>query len=711
MIEIKNKKLKNLIFGLGIGLIVGILSTILALSNPFNVWNLKASNLLYTKNNPSEEIVIIGIDANTVEEKANGGLGKFYDWRRTIYIDLINNLEEAGAGIIGFDIIFSEPSENIPQEEIDTIFQESSLNESEFASKISKIAANYAPIKIHPDDELFSKTLSKYDNIILGAKLKLATENPQLANFDIKQADLPYDIFIRNNYDNIGFTDAKESEDTTIRELPLIAKDNKGNTYMSFALKIAQEYLGERIDQNLIPTKNGHYIVNYQAKPFSYKQLSFKNVLKGDFDPKDIEGKIVLIGVTTKKLGDQFPTPKSTDQFMPGIEIHANAIQTILEKKFLENQTKTSQTITIFALAILGSLALVFLNIWFGIILAIALFFGYYGTAHAAYSNGVIVNMVYPFITILLTYMSSIVYKYFAELKQRKEIQTAFGRYLSPNVLKEVLKDPHLLHRSGMKKEITVFFSDIAGFTSVSETLDPHTLIDLINDYLGAMTQIIMKHEGTLDKYVGDAIVAYFGAPLKQVDHAQKACRVALEMRAYLPKLHEKWKKEGKPIIDFRIGINTGIAIVGNIGSQQHYDYTIMGDEVNLGSRLEGANKKYGTKIMVSEDTYLKVKNYFEFRKLDHLRVKGKKEAIQVFELLAHKGQMSATGQKLLETYEKGLHLYFGRQFGEANKLFKKALEIYPDDGPSKLYLQRSEVLRDFPPPEDWDGVFTMKTK
>lgn len=711
MIEIKNKKLNKLTFGLGIGLIVGIFSTILAISNPFNVWNLKASNLLYTQNKPSDDIVIIGIDANSIEEKVNSGLGKFYDWRRTVYADLINNLEKANVDTIGIDLLFTEPSQDIPQEEIDTIFEESALNESEFANKISKIATNYTPIKINPDDELFSEVLSKYNNIILGAKLKLATENPKLSNFDIKKADIPYDIFIQGNYENIGFTDAKESEDTTIRELPLIAKDNEGNTYMSFALKLAENYLNNGIDPSAIPTKNGHYIVNYRANPFSFKQISFKDILKGNFDPKDIEGKIALIGVTTKKLGDQFPTPKSTDQFMPGVEIHANAIQTILDQKFLVNQTKTSQIITIFALAVLGTLALIFLNIWFGIALAIALFFGYYAAAHAAYANGLIVNMVYPFITILLTYISSVVYKYFAELKQRKEIQTAFGKYLSPNVMKEVLKNPHLLHRSGIKREITVFFSDIAGFTSISELLDPHALIELINDYLETMTNIIMKYDGTLDKYVGDEIVAYFGAPINQVDHAQRACNVALEMRAVLPKLQEKWKKEGKPIVDFRIGINTGIAIVGNIGSENHFDYTIMGDEVNLGSRLEGANKKYGTKIMVSEDTYLKVKNYFDFRHLDYLRVKGKKEAIRVYELLAHKGRISDTGAKLLETFNKGINLYLDRKFGEANEEFKKALAIYPDDSPSKLYAERSEILRDFPPPEDWDGVFTMKTK
>lgn len=705
MFKIKNKKLRKLTCGLGIGLIVALFSTILTLSNPFNIWHLKATNSLYTKNQPSEEIIIIAIDSASIDRVSNQGLGKFYEWRRTLYANALENLEEAEASVIGIDVLFTERSKDIPQEKIDEIFDRIGLSEEKaIINEVSKLALDYTPFKTHPDDEIFNEVLSKYDNIILAAKSRVD-------NFNIQQADLPYQPFRDENLDNIGFIDAKESPDQTIREVPLQVVDDNNNAYDSFALKVAQKYTNNEIDPSTIPTNNGKLIINYQANPFAFKHLSFKDVLKGNFDPSDLKDKIVLIGVTDSKLGDQFPTPKSSDRFMPGVEIHANAIQTLLEKKFLVNQSKTSQTLTIFALAIIGSLALIFLNIWFGIALAIALFFAYYKAAHAAYSNGVILNMVYPFIIILLTYMSSIIYKYFAELKTRKYIQTAFGRYLSPTVMKEVLKNPHLLHRSGMRREITVFFSDIAGFTGISETLDPRALIDLINDYLGTMTDIILKHEGTLDKYVGDAIVAYFGAPMNQPNHAKLACQVALEMRETLPSLHEKWKKEGKPLIDFRIGINTGNAIVGNVGSEKHFDYTIMGDEVNLGSRLEGANKKYNTRIMLSQATYNQVKDDFIFRKLDYIRVKGKHEAIHVYELVAHRDRVSEAGGKLLETYNKAMDLYQNRQFQEAYEGFKKALTIYPEDGPSKLYLQRSEILRDYPPPDDWDGVFSMKTK
>jgi adenylate cyclase len=225
------------------------------------------------------------------------------------------------------------------------------------------------------------------------------------------------------------------------------------------------------------------------------------------------------------------------------------------------------------------------------------------------------------------------------------------------------------------------------------------------------MTEIVMANEGTLDKYVGDAIVAYFGAPIDQPDHARRACETALQMREKLAELNVKWLAEGKPELDFRVGINTGQVIVGNVGSEKRFDYTIMGDEVNLGSRLEGANKKYETNVMISESTHAAVEGGYDMRELDILRVKGKRKPVRVFELMARPGMLSEIGRNLLAPYNKGLELYRARKFDLAVSEFDKALRIHPEDGPSKIYKQRCEVLRDYPPHDDWDGVFEMKTK
>ena len=277
--------------------------------------------------------------------------------------------------------------------------------------------------------------------------------------------------------------------------------------------------------------------------------------------------------------------------------------------------------------------------------------------------------------------------------------------------MSSVLSNPDQLHLGGTKREVTVFFSDIKGFTTISEQFEPEVLVGIVNEYLTAMTDIVMQNEGTLDKYVGDAIVAYFGAPIDQPDHARRACETALQMREKLAELNTKWLAEGKPELDFRVGINTGQVIIGNIGSEKRFDYTMIGDEVNLGSRLEGANKQYGTNLMISESTFAAIQSSFDTRELDVVRVKGKHEPVRVYELLARPGKLSQIGKDLMAPYNKGLELYRLRKFTEAKTEFDKALAIYAEDGPSKTYLERCLVLRDSRPPEGWDGVFEMKVK
>lgn len=680
----RNKNIKRLIAAISIGILTALIGAILCIANPLENFHLKISNLLFKNNNsPSPEIVIIAIDDasiadNPISDNSRHGdfLGRYWDWSRLYHQAVLEKIEENGAKVVAFDIAFSQVSNKISVKTLESILSGTAQDQ------LLKTLGTYV-MPTHPEDLAFAESLGKYNNVVLF----------------IKEGTQPIELFA-SQIDSLGIGNVEPDPDGLVRRIPFEG---------SFAQKIV-----EKIDPTLaknVPLEDGNLIINYSTPPYKYTSISFKDIYFDTFDKSLLKDKIAIIGVTTPSVQDHAPTPIKPEVMMPGVEIHANAIQTILDQKFLINQSKTSQVITIFAISVLSTLALIFLNIWIGIALIITLFFAYYGAAHAAYSNGIIINMVYPYITILLVYISSVVYKYFAEVRKRKQVQEAFGKYLSPSVLKEVLKNPRLLHRSGTKKEVTVFFSDIAGFTSVSEVINPHALIDLMNDYLGTMTDIIFKHEGTLDKYVGDAIVAYFGAPVHQDDHAIRACHTALEMRTALPTLHEKWKKEGKPPVDFRVGINTGEAIIGNIGSENYFDYTVMGDEVNLGSRLEGANKKYETKIMISESTYNQVKDFFEVRLLDLIQVKGRNKAVRVFELLSHKNRLSETGGKLLEAYNKGMDLYLARKFGEAHETFKQALLIHPEDGPSKLYLQRCEILRDFPPSADWDGVFSMKTK
>jgi adenylate cyclase len=307
-------------------------------------------------------------------------------------------------------------------------------------------------------------------------------------------------------------------------------------------------------------------------------------------------------------------------------------------------------------------------------------------------------------------YLVITVYRYVTEEREKKKIRGAFQYYLTASVVNEILKDPSKLKLGGDKKHLSVMFSDIRGFTSIAEKLSPEELVKLLNEYLTAMTDIVFKYDGLLDKYIGDAIMAVFGAPLDQPDHAFRACRTALEMMSELRRLREKWAAEGRPDVNIGVGINSGDMVVGNMGSEMRFDYTVMGDSVNLASRLEGINKEYGTNIILSEFTYEIVKDDFTCRQIDAVRVKGKKLPVRIFELICDRKD-APRWQEFTGRFETGLAKYREGLWDEAIAAFRGVLEIKPDDGPAQLYIDRCEALKENPPEGEWDGVFTMTKK
>ena len=287
-----------------------------------------------------------------------------------------------------------------------------------------------------------------------------------------------------------------------------------------------------------------------------------------------------------------------------------------------------------------------------------------------------------------------------------------FQHYISATVVNELLKNPGMLKLGGERKVATAFFSDIKSFTSVSETLEPEKLVSVLNEYLSAMTDIILRYEGYLDKYEGDAIVSMFGIPVEQNDHAERACNAALDMRKELAILRQMWKREGKPAFEARIGINSGPMIAGNIGGKDRFDYTAIGDSVNLASRLEGANKMYDTIIIISEDTFYHIHEKFWCRELDFIRVKGKNKPVRIYELIGRKTQeIDPIRSSSLEYFLKGLEIYRKRDWIHAYDFFQKALKLKPDDGPSLEFIRRCKKFIENPRPVDWDGVFEMRDK
>jgi len=309
-----------------------------------------------------------------------------------------------------------------------------------------------------------------------------------------------------------------------------------------------------------------------------------------------------------------------------------------------------------------------------------------------------------------MVYIPLVVIYYVTEEKSRKWITSVFGKYVSPVVIDNLIKNPDKIKLGGEKRNITIFFSDIRGFTPIAEQLNPEDLVRLLNDYLSEMTSIIRKDQGLVDKYMGDAIMAFWGAPLDQPNHAIMACSSSLQMMDKLKELQKKWKNEGIPSFDIGIGINSGHAIVGNMGSSKRFDYTAIGDNVNLASRIEGLNKFFGTNIIITENTHKVIKNNFESRKLDIVKVKGKKKTILIYELLSKKGNLNKKQHDFIQLYEEGLNLYLKKEWKLAIKSFQTALKL-KDDNATNIFITRCQNFIKNPPPKDWDGVWEMDIK
>ncbi len=472
----------------------------------------------------------------------------------------------------------------------------------------------------------------------------------------------------------------------------------------------------------------GRLLINYAGDEKSYPHVSVyelfnksdkmdisvrrdNSVVKETVNKSEFfKDKILIFGATSTGTYDLRVTPFSENY--PGVETHANLIDNILNDNYLVMNHEEGPKMLLF-LGILGlilSFGIAHLGAVQGMLatgaslLSVYVFDRYY-----LFSNGIIVAVILPIAMVCAMYVCLTFYKYLTEERKKKAIKGTFEKYVSPAIVAEVLKHPDNVGLGGKKQRMTVVFSDLRGFTTISEKLDPQVLVEVLNKYLTPMTALVFKNQGTLDKYMGDAIMSFFGAPIHYADHAKKACQCAIEMIELLPKINEVFKAEGLPTVDCGIGLNTGDMSVGNMGSETVRNYTVMGDAVNLASRLEGINKQYGTRIIISEYTYEEVKDEYIAREVDWVRVKGKKQPVRIFELIAHKSKFQNVD--LLNEFQKGFKAYHERNWSEAVTCFMAALNLSPNDAPSKLYVERAQDYLASPPPEDWDGVYEMKTK
>ena len=468
--------------------------------------------------------------------------------------------------------------------------------------------------------------------------------------------------------------------------------------------------LGDR----LVPTDlHGRALLNYYKDPVTYfPAYSVADFIEGTVPPEAFKGKVVLFGMTAQGLYDLRPTPFSPST--PGVYIHASAIQDMIDGHFLERYYGLAlvEILGYLLLGVLMGITLPRVPAWAGLLVTLGFAASlYYVDLNLIFARGVWMLNVLPTVQAMVSFIGVAVYGYLTEGKEKRKIRKAFQFYLTKSVVDEMLKNSEKLRLGGEKRVCTVLFSDIRGFTTISERLSPEELVQLLNEYLTPMTSLVFKYDGTLDKYMGDAIMAIFGAPVNYSDHATRACYVSLEMMSDLHVLQEGWRERGLPELDIGIGLNTGPMSVGNMGSDIRFDYTVMGDNVNLGSRLEGINKTYGTNIIISEYTRVAAGDDIHCREMDAVRVKGKREPVVIYELLG-KGRATGMAEALIAEFQAGLAAYKAQRWDEAIAHFARVRqEIKPNDLASGMYIQRCETMAKAPPGEGWDGVFTMTTK
>lgn len=492
---------------------------------------------------------------------------------------------------------------------------------------------------------------------------------------------------------NFGYVNILTDDDGVTRSVDFSAQQS----VFPFAFEIYKKAWGNAVFSAGI--KN----INFASQPNSFKSYSVYDVLENDYD---FGNKLVIIGATAPDLHDSFFVPTSEGVAMAGVEIHANILQNLILNNFV---VKQSDLTILFIVLLVGFVSVFFVShlkaryaaLFVFLILGFYLFAGVFAFSHFDY----LFDLFFVPLSLIIFTGAGAELNYLEQKKETMFITNAFGKYISKNVLNQIISRKHSLQLGGDKRTITIFFSDIRGFTTISEKLTPEQLVSLLNEYLSAMTNIILEHQGTLDKFIGDAVMAFWNAPLPNKEHAKLACNATLAQIRAVKELQKGWVDKGLPVINIGCGLNTGDAIIGNMGSHDRFDYTAIGDTVNLGSRLEGLTKTYGVHIIISESTYALVKNDFNCRKLDAVKVKGKKIPVKIYELCTE------YEEKFAAKYEQALELYFQRKFKNALQLFEDALLLKKDDVSCILFIARCKDYVKSPPPKDWDGSYEMKTK
>jgi adenylate cyclase len=712
-----------------------------------------------------DRIVIVGIDEKTLQK-----IGSFPLPRKN-YATLVNQLNAGAARVIAFDATFPVPESNSATEALEKLRRDvasiappavlTQMNELEAASDQDALLASamknggnvvLGHLFLNPQraQSADAKLAEEYFNIIWAHSFPqvFKVNEKKGKDFDLSKAwsdnegtvaaGVEANIAkLANAAASYGFIDIHPDADDTLRHALLMVRYQDQDYFPALGFEAVRlyekipdqdiaAYIGPngldriRLGKHVVHhVRDGSALINYTGPYRTYSQYSMWDVMSGNLAPDTFRDKIVLVGGTAIAIGDIRTTPFASQDPYMGVEVHANIIDNLLHSEdtgrgFLQRGPREEMIDIGFILLFGVVFGFLFSRITplysTVLVLATLLVFGWFVYFSFA-SKGQWLSFVIPAATLAANYAGITSVRMVREESEKRKIRKTFSQYLSPGVIELIEKDPEKYIRTGGEmKELTILFSDIRGFTTISEKLTPDELVQLLNEYFGQMTEIVFATNGTLDKYIGDAIMAFWGSPYPQEDHAFRSCSCALQMVSGLAKLNEKLKSSGRPPIGIGIGLNTGQVNVGNMGSARRLSWTVMGDNVNLASRLEGITKEYHVQLIVSEATYRHVASHFVCRELDKIRVKGKTQPVNIYELM-DAAENSSLYEPLLTGFDHAMQEYRKQNWNEAASRFAEVLANFPDDGPTQVFLERAIEFSENAPEGVWDGVYVMKTK
>jgi adenylate cyclase len=728
---------------LALALTIGLVVSLLRVYGwrPVDLLDLRALDYRFLVRGPqpaAPEVVIVAVDDASLAE-----VGR-WPWSRAIMAQLIERISAGGPAVIGVDVVQSEPTATCRFDGLDGALDPTCRD-----------AVARAVGSAKTDDDKLADAVRASGRTVLGYFFELkrsgdleardrGVESPYAgeALYAIVQrsagdgaARLPHSRSVTQNLPalaaaarGLGYFNFLPDDDGLYRRAPLAVAFGD-RIALPLSLAMLQLYWPSRapairigaagvesvrLGDVLLPVdERGQLLINFRGRGKSFRHIPAADVLAGRVPPDAFRDKLVLLGITAVAVGDI--RAAAFDAVYPGVEMHASVLDNVLRGQFVQRpawlgsaRLGLADVAVILALTLVLGVALQLVRGVTGAGVALALLAAFLAGSQMLFTrSGAALSVAYPALALVLTYVAVSLEHYLVVDREKRHTRRTLDLYLSPSLARFVSERPEMLKLGGEKSDRTVLFSDIKSFTRISEGLKPEQLVELLNFYLGAMTDIVFAQDGMLDKYIGDGVMAVWGAPVPQADHAARACRAALAMVERLTVLNASCVERGWPPLTIRIGLNSGPMVFGNMGSSGHLSLTVMGDAVNLGARLEGVNKLYGSTIIAGEETVTSAGGLITTRELDLVRVRGKAQATRIYEVLGAGGELAH--RALIEPFHAGLAAYRARDWDAAIAAFERAIQARGADGPSELYLRRCRTHQRTPPPPTWDAVTTFE--